>query len=142
MASNESMLDAVCSLIAVGILWGATNPFIKKGSAGVENVKAAHSSLQLLCEYMLPFILNQFGSVLYFITLGTSDLTLAVPVANSLTFVATAVCGWAVGEETPNRSEREVSKDPRLHRLASLFWFCEKMSRQLPCTVTVFGTIR
>jgi hypothetical protein len=34
-----------------------------------------------------------------------SDLTLAVPVANSLTFVATAVCGWAVGEEPPHRSE-------------------------------------
>jgi hypothetical protein len=33
------------------------------------------------------------------------DLTLAVPVANSLTFVATALCGWAVGEEAPNGSE-------------------------------------
>lgn len=107
------LLDAVSSLIAVGILWGATNPFIKKGSAGVENVKAPHSSLQLLREvkylacrwqYMLPFILNQCGSVLYYITLGTSDLTLAVPVANSLTFVTTALCGWAVGEEAPNRS--------------------------------------
>jgi hypothetical protein len=45
-----SFSDAVCSLIAVGILWGATNPFIKKGSAGVENVKASRSSLQLLSE--------------------------------------------------------------------------------------------
>ena len=36
------------------------------------------------------------------------DLTLAVPVANSLTFVATALCGWAVGEEVPNRSEWKV----------------------------------
>jgi len=36
------------------------------------------------------------------------DLTLAVPVANSLTFVATALCGWAVGEEAPNRSEWKV----------------------------------
>ena len=36
------------------------------------------------------------------------DLTLAVPVANSLTFVATALCGWAVGEEAPNRSEWQV----------------------------------
>ncbi|XP_023725914.1 transmembrane protein 234 homolog [Cryptotermes secundus] len=107
------MLDAVFSLIAVGVLWGATNPFIKKGSAGVENVSAPHSSLQLLYEiqylvcrwqYLLPFILNQFGSVLYYITLRTSDLTLAVPVANSLTFVATALCGWAVGEELPHRN--------------------------------------
>jgi hypothetical protein len=45
-----SFSDAVFSLIAVGILWGATNPFIKKGSAGVENVLAPHSSLQLLYE--------------------------------------------------------------------------------------------
>jgi hypothetical protein len=42
---------AVFSLIAVGVLWGATNPFIKKGSSGVENVKAPHSSLQLLYEF-------------------------------------------------------------------------------------------
>lgn len=113
MANSESMLDAICSLIAVGILWGATNPFIKKGSAGVENVKAPRSSLQLLCEvkylacrwqYLLPFFLNQCGSVLYYIALGTSDLTLAVPVANSVTFVATALCGWAVGEEAPNKT--------------------------------------
>jgi len=45
-----SFSDAAFSLIAVGILWGATNPFIKKGSAGVENVKAPNSSLQLLYE--------------------------------------------------------------------------------------------
>ncbi|XP_021921914.1 transmembrane protein 234 homolog isoform X2 [Zootermopsis nevadensis] len=106
------MLDATFSLIAVGVLWGATNPLIKKGSLGVENVKAPHPSMQLLYEiyylvcrwqYMIPFILNQCGSVLYYITLGTSDLTLAVPVANSLTFVATALCGWAVGEEPHDR---------------------------------------
>lgn len=36
------------------------------------------------------------------------DLTLAVPVANSLTFVTTALCGWAVGEDAPNRSEWKV----------------------------------
>ena len=36
------------------------------------------------------------------------DLTLAVPVANSVTFVATALCGWAVGEEAPNKSEWKV----------------------------------
>ncbi|XP_069676583.1 transmembrane protein 234 homolog [Periplaneta americana] len=107
------MLGEITSLIAVGVLWGATNPFIRKGSAGVEKVKASHSSLQLFYEvkylvyrwqYVIPFILNQCGSVLYYIALGTSDLTLAVPVANSLTFVATAICGWAIGEELPQRN--------------------------------------
>lgn len=47
---------------------------------------------------------NQLGSVLYFITLKNVDLTLSVPVANSLTFVFTAVVGWVLGEQLPKKS--------------------------------------
>jgi hypothetical protein len=45
-----SFLGTAFSLIAVGVLWGATNPFLKKGSAGVENVLAPRSSLRLLYQ--------------------------------------------------------------------------------------------
>lgn len=50
-------------------------------------------------------VLNQLGSVIYFLTLQSVNLSLAVPVANSLTFVFTALSGWILKEQTPTRRE-------------------------------------
>ncbi|CAG9824457.1 unnamed protein product [Phaedon cochleariae] len=101
------------SLILVGVLWGVTNPLIKKRSKGLKKVNADSTLMQFLLdvkmlathiEYLVPIALNQVGSVLYFITLQNVDLTLSVPVANSLTFVFTAISGWILGEELPKTS--------------------------------------
>lgn len=51
--------------------------------------------------------LNQMGSVLFFIALQNMELSLSVPVANSLTFVSTAVTGWLIGESVPSKSKKE-----------------------------------
>lgn len=37
-------------LVLVAILWGATNPFIKRGSKGIENVKGNSLTKQFLLE--------------------------------------------------------------------------------------------
>ncbi|XP_059622591.1 transmembrane protein 234 homolog [Phlebotomus argentipes] len=96
------------SLILVGLLWGATNPFIKKGSQGIQKVEANSRIKKLLLEikfivcrwqYWIPFLLNQSGSLVYFFTLQNTELSLAVPVANSLTFVFTAITAKLLGEE-------------------------------------------
>uniref|UniRef100_A0A3Q2D3U0 Transmembrane protein 234 n=1 Tax=Cyprinodon variegatus TaxID=28743 RepID=A0A3Q2D3U0_CYPVA len=98
----------VLSLILVSLLWGCTNPFLKKGSEGIENVKETNRVSQLLAEikflllnvkYLVPFLLNQSGSLVYFYTLSTTDLSFAVPVANSLTFLCTLLTGKLLGEE-------------------------------------------
>lgn len=47
--------------------------------------------------------LNQTGSVIYFFTLQNVDLSLSVPVANSLTFIFTAISGFCLGESLPNK---------------------------------------
>lgn len=47
--------------------------------------------------------LNQIGSIIYFVTLQNVDMSLSVPVANSLTFIFTAIAGWFVGESLPNK---------------------------------------
>ncbi|KYQ60392.1 hypothetical protein ALC60_00800 [Trachymyrmex zeteki] len=105
--------DTVIYLCFVAILWGVTNPFIKKGAQGLENINAKSVYGQFFKEqlflitnlkYIVPFLLNQCGSVLYFLTLQSSDLSLAVPVSNSLTFVFTAVTGWFLGEEKVHRN--------------------------------------
>ncbi|XP_012720009.2 transmembrane protein 234 [Fundulus heteroclitus] len=98
----------VLSLVLVSLLWGCTNPFLKKGCEGLENVTASNRVSQLLAEikflllnlkYLVPFLLNQSGSLVYFYTLSTTDLSLAVPVANSLTFLWTLLTGKLLGEE-------------------------------------------
>ncbi|XP_055692140.1 transmembrane protein 234 homolog [Lutzomyia longipalpis] len=101
------MWNAV-SLVLVGLLWGATNPFIKKGSQGIQHVNSNSKIRKFLLEikfiikrwqYWVPFLLNQSGSLVYFFTLQKTELSLAVPVANSLTFVFTAITARLLGEE-------------------------------------------
>lgn len=99
--------------ILVSLLWGATNPFLKRGSAGIEDVKHQNRLLGFLLEmkflvlnwrYMLPFTVNQLGAVLYYTTIGKADITLAVPITNSLTFIFTTLFGKLLGEEVSRRT--------------------------------------
>ncbi|XP_029972933.1 transmembrane protein 234 [Salarias fasciatus] len=98
----------VLSLVLVSLLWGCTNPFLRTGSAGLERVREPSRVRQLLAEvrflllnvqYMVPFLLNQSGSAVFYYTLSSTDLSVAVPVANSLTFVWTLLTGRLLGEE-------------------------------------------
>ncbi|KAG8224012.1 hypothetical protein J437_LFUL001089 [Ladona fulva] len=99
-------------LFGVGVLWGGTNPFLKKSTAGVDKIKYDSKIKTFFSEvkyffcnwkYLIPFVLNQCGSVLYFFTLQNTELSLAVPVANSLTFVFTWIVGMALGEKPADK---------------------------------------
>nr|XP_020446401.1 transmembrane protein 234 [Monopterus albus] len=96
------------SLLLVSVLWGCTNPFLKRGAEGIEHVTKTNRVSQLLAElkflffnfrYLIPFLLNQSGSLVYYHTLSTTELSLAVPVTNSLTFLCTLLTGKLLGEE-------------------------------------------
>ncbi|XP_076841821.1 transmembrane protein 234 [Brachyhypopomus gauderio] len=96
------------TLIVVAALWGATNPLLKKGSEGLEQVRKGNKVSQFLAEvkflilnikYLLPFLLNQSGSVMFYLTLATTELSLAVPVVNSLSFLFTMLAGKLLGED-------------------------------------------
>mmetsp|Transcript_4903 Transcript_4903/g.5747 ORF Transcript_4903/g.5747 Transcript_4903/m.5747 type:complete len:98 (+) Transcript_4903:179-472(+) len=76
------------SLIAVGALWGCTNSLIKKGSedkqsevdtpsnkspkAWILYVVKSVVNLFRNWKFLLPFALNQSGSLLYYVLLGSS----------------------------------------------------------------------
>lgn len=103
------------SLLGVGLLWGATNPFIRLGSAGIDNVDTGSWWRNLELEvrmistrlhYWIPFLLNQLGSVLYVWTLQHVNIIVAVPVANSLSFAFTAITGYCLGEKLPGKCRR------------------------------------
>lgn len=106
------MLLELCGLVSVAILWGATNPLIKTGTTDIVRVKSDSKVKQFLLElkylitnykYIIPMGLNQLGSVVYFFVLQRVDISLAVPVTNSLTFVFTALMGWFLNERMPNK---------------------------------------
>lgn len=96
--------------------WGFTNPFIKRATKGLSQVSEKYSNssflekhlqeLKFLCtfSFLVPFLINLSGSFIYYITLGDSNLTLAVPVCNSLTFALTGVAGVLLGEDFGSRN--------------------------------------
>ncbi|XP_013808836.2 transmembrane protein 234 isoform X1 [Apteryx mantelli] len=97
------------ALVLVAVLWGSTGPFLRTGAAGLEQVRDQGRLRQLLAEirflglnykYVVPFLLNQCGSLLFYLTLASTDLSLAVPLCNSLALIATLVTGKILGEDT------------------------------------------
>lgn len=106
------LLDLVI-LVLVGAFWGCTNPFLRKGAVEVssqesnEETGGTGSLLQVLSSsaakflnirVWLPYALNQSGSILFYVALSRSDLTLAVPVCNALSLVFSVITSFALGE--------------------------------------------
>ncbi|XP_040871642.1 transmembrane protein 234 homolog isoform X2 [Glycine max] len=107
-------------MIAVGIVWGATNAIMRRGALlWDEALKSSakphpHSTLcqkmrisvgnwaKLLSiwQYSIPFLINLSASATFFAILSDAPLSLAVPVTNATTFAATAVFGILLGERT------------------------------------------
>ncbi|XP_051892651.1 transmembrane protein 234 isoform X2 [Pristis pectinata] len=114
-----TVLETSC-LILVALLWGATNPFLKKGTEGIEKVKSGNFVTQLFAEmkflilnykYLIPFLLNQSGSLLYYFTLASTDLSLAVLLSNSLTFLFTLLTGKLLGEDIGGKLNAALIED-------------------------------
>ncbi|XP_058712398.1 transmembrane protein 234 [Poecile atricapillus] len=96
------------ALALVAALWGASSPFLRSAAAGTERPRGRGRLRQLLTElrflilspkYLLPFLLNQAGSLLFYLTLASTDLSLAVPLCNSLALIVTLVTGKILGED-------------------------------------------
>ena len=80
-------------IILVGIIWGATNTFMEKGTQQSLKVSIFPDFLNTFLHprFLVPYLLNQLGSLLYYYQLGQVPLKLAVPLANSITFLVTAL---------------------------------------------------
>ncbi|CAI0543419.1 unnamed protein product [Linum tenue] len=108
-------------MVAVGLIWGATNALIRRGAllydkrspgspAAAPNSTALHRklisslgsviSLLLFWQYSIPFLINLSASATFFALLSDAPISLAVPVTNATTFAATAVFAMLLGEET------------------------------------------
>lgn len=52
-------------------------------------------------QYVVPWLVNQMGSLVYLFAIQRVPLSLAMPAANSLAFAFTALTGSLVGTERP-----------------------------------------
>ncbi|KAI3714654.1 hypothetical protein L6452_21612 [Arctium lappa] len=106
-------------MVAVGLIWGATNALMRRGALICDQqIRKQKSSsikthknpilktlidwfnLLLVWQYSVPFLVNLSASAAFFSILSDTPISLAVPVTNATTFAATAVFGMLLGEET------------------------------------------
>ncbi|KAL6650371.1 hypothetical protein ACP70R_009296 [Stipagrostis hirtigluma subsp. patula] len=95
------------SMVAVGLVWGATNALMRRGALVWDRRARASSGgglvrrwvdLLLTWQYSAPFAANLCASATFFALLGAAPISVAVPVTNAVTFAATAAAAAALGE--------------------------------------------
>ena len=111
------------SLILVGAFWGCTNPFMRKGfvetkqstistptddnghnndndnnAGSMKSFIIQKLSLLVNIKVWLPYLINQCGSLLYYKTLASSNLTLSVPICNATAMVFSSITSALLGE--------------------------------------------
>lgn len=102
------MSSSALQIVAVALLWGCTNPLLNR-AAQQKHHTVQHATLlkqlyndiySLVANYrfLLCYLLNQCGSVLFLYLLGNTPLSLASPLCNGLTFVTTALMSYYIGE--------------------------------------------
>nr|XP_039254875.1 mitochondrial inner membrane protein OXA1L-like [Styela clava] len=105
---TSMQIEQLISLLLPSVLWGITNPLLKQGSSGIENVHSRNKLNEIFLKLVfiishwkcfLPFLINQLGSVAYFYALKTIHISIGVPVVNSLTLVITTLTGRLVAGE-------------------------------------------
>ncbi|EXJ94859.1 hypothetical protein A1O1_03257 [Capronia coronata CBS 617.96] len=109
-----SPLNYILSFLLVGICWGFTTPFIRKAAVNytapshpsITNpnrswisrliAKAFYTVIGLLKrpDYAVPLIMNLTGSIWFFLLVGQAELSLTVPITNSLAFLFTVLGEW------------------------------------------------
>ncbi|KAB1208992.1 hypothetical protein CJ030_MR6G022960 [Morella rubra] len=117
------MIGEVEKMIAVGLVWGATNAIMRRGallwdqalestsrspqqanpSKPLDKVLASVNSwltLLSIWQYSVPFLINLSASATFFAILSQTPISLTVPVTNATTFASTAVFGMLLGEKT------------------------------------------
>ncbi len=104
-------------IFAVGILWGCTNPFIKRAQAALsdhnkENTRNNALSFirQLIQNPVLaaPFVINQIGSLFFYLLLATEKVSVASPMCNALALAFTAATGYFLGEKYKSPAQMAV----------------------------------
>ena len=104
-------------LVVASALWGCTNPLMREGTKpSNDNSNAQQGYLSKIIglitnwRFIVPFLLNQSGSIVYMKALGDNPLSVAVPVSTALTAFFTAITAYLLGEKPMNSNTALVQK--------------------------------
>lgn len=106
-ALDGERLEKLASMLLVGALWGCTNPLIKKGTdddnktdtSGNDTFFVSSLKTFLNVRVWFPYLLNQLGSVVFYLLLATSDMSMTVPTCNALALIFSIFTSLALGEK-------------------------------------------
>jgi hypothetical protein len=85
--------------VLVGAVWGFTNALMRLADTNYTKMEGnALKTLLLNWRWVLAFLANQSGSVLFYYTLRDSDLSLAVPVCQATTLMFNLIGAKVLGE--------------------------------------------
>ncbi|KXT05743.1 hypothetical protein AC578_1081 [Pseudocercospora eumusae] len=109
---SPSILRWVLGFLIVGACWGLTTPFMRLAAITRATPprplpnntpwpqkkfrEIAYAVYDLLRNpaYAVPLLLNVTGSVWFFVLVGQAELSLTVPITNSLAFLFTVLGEW------------------------------------------------
>lgn len=112
-------LQCVMSIVVVGFVWGATNPFIRSASKAQSEKETNKNNGTLTkiilnffvsfldWKFSIPFALNQCGSVVFNALVVHFPVTAVVPCVNAIQFVSTFFVGHLMGETMESSSMKQ-----------------------------------
>jgi hypothetical protein len=115
----SSIMHEYLLLFATSLIWGITNPILKRNSK-LKEEKEGFKLFQIFSnlQFLIPQLVNLSGSVLFFLVLSkigelnikfTTEIIIAVPVVNSLTFMVTEMTSiFILGEKREDPSSLEL----------------------------------
>ncbi|KAK3681395.1 hypothetical protein B0T22DRAFT_473304 [Podospora appendiculata] len=119
-------INYILSFLLVGLAWGFTTPFIRRAArahhppphplletAAVRDSRMRRAlygglfaAVDLLRNprYAVPLLLNLTGSVWFFLLIGKAELSLTVPIVNTLAFLFTVIGEWWLENKVISRN--------------------------------------
>ncbi|KAG4033756.1 hypothetical protein MFRU_004g02590 [Monilinia fructicola] len=123
--SAPSVLRYIIGFLLIGIAWGFTTPFIRAAARthqppthpilSTPSVTRSFLKAKLYGaffgvvdllrnpRYAIPLVLNLTGSIWFFLLIGQAELSLTVPITNSLAFLFTVLGEWWVERKVISR---------------------------------------
>ncbi|KAG7113283.1 Transmembrane protein like [Verticillium longisporum] len=129
------VINYVIGFLMVGLAWGLTTPFIRRAARDhnppahpvldTESVKSSWLKSKLYGaffgvidllrnpRYAVPLLINLTGSIWFFLLIGQAELSLTVPIVNTLAFLFTVIGEWWV-------EKKVISRDTAIGMVLSL----------------------
>ncbi|PSK42356.1 hypothetical protein B9Z65_4270 [Elsinoe australis] len=114
--AQPSIFRRVIGFLLVGMAWGMTTPFMRKAAVKKDEEQRVHPGREFLDDprtgvvkkkfwtlvyavidllrrpaYAIPLVINLTGSIWFFLLIGHAEISLMVPITNSLAFMFTVL---------------------------------------------------